>query len=554
MSGAVHLRLYAILTNLWGCFKLSKERCDPTKHEALKGDRVTDFDDEAQQSVSRSYQTLSQGGSLEQQRIAHLQNLDNILVRGVGWTATTKWLTQLVTWAMTVFVARLLAPSDYGLVGIATIYLSLLTLFSEFGIGTAVVTLRDLTEDQISQLNTLSLFLGLVGFLISAAAAIPLGKFFRSPNLPFVIIVLSCGFVFSGTRIVPSSLLQKDLAFKFLAGAESLQAIVQALVTLILAFMGWGYWALVLGILSASVTPTILVLLRRRHRFAFPRITSIRSAVHYSRRILIGRLCWSVYDNSDFIVAGRVLGTAPLGAYTLAWTLAHAPLEKLTNLVNRVTPSVFSTIQTDTDALRRYFRNISGVMAVVVFPATIGMALVAREFVPSLLGAKWYGAVIPLELLALHALIRSNVVLLTPLLNVIGEERLVMWNSVTSFVVLPVSFYLASRWGTMGIAAVWVAIYPLLQLPLFSRVFRRINLPPSDYLRALWPALCGCTAMALSVQLARMVSNQISPTYIRLFFEILIGIVTYVIILGQFFRGYLRGILQFVRASRLRPS
>src|SRR6202011_198004 len=100
-------------------------------------------------------------------------------------------------------------------------------------------------------------------------------------------------------------------------------------------------------------------------------------------------LSWYAYEDSDFIVAGRVLGEAPLGAYTLAWTLAHAPLEKLTTMVNRVTPSFFAVIQSDVVAIRRYVRNITGGLALIIFPATLGMALVAPEFVNLVLGSKW---------------------------------------------------------------------------------------------------------------------------------------------------------------------
>ena len=486
-------------------------------------------------------------------RIANLRNLDNVFVRGVAWTGAVKWFSQLVTWGMTVIVARLLAPSDYGLVGMATIYITLLTLFSEFGLGTAVITLRDLTEDQVSQLNTLSLFLGLLGFIISAAAAVPLGKFFHAPNLPLVVIVLSSGFIVSGIRTVPYSLLQKELRFKLLAGIEGMQSFVQALVTLILAFLGFRYWALVLGILSVSVTPTGLILIWRRHSFALPKFSSIRKAIHYSRHVLIARLCWTSYDNSDFIIAGRVLGEAPLGAYTLAWTLAHTPLEKLTSLVNRVTPSVFSAIQTDTEALRRYLRNITGGMALLVFPLTIGMVLVAPEFVPLIFGSKWSGVVAPLELLSLHALIRSNVILLTPLLNAIGEQRLLMWNSAIALIVLPISFYLSSHWGTVGIAAVWVVVFPFVQLRLFSRTFQRIRMTRSEYLGALWPALSGCAVMAIAIDVLKWVSGEIWPLYARLASEILVGIAAYGMALVLLHRDYLRGILRFARASRLRP-
>lgn len=492
--------------------------------------------------------------SPELRKATDITNLDKVFVRGVAWTATVKWITQVVTWGMTVIVARLLTPSDYGLIGMAAIYINLFTLFSEFGIGTAVVTLQELTEDQVSQLNTLSLLLGLLGFIISAAVAIPLGKFFDAPNLPLVVIVLSGGFIVSGVRTVPYSLLQKEMRFKLLAVIESLQGIVQAMVTLILAFLGFGYWALVLGTLAFSITPTALVLIWRRQSFALPKFSSIRKAIHYSRHIVIGRLFWAGYNNSDFIIAGRVLGEAPLGAYTLAWTLAYAPLEKLTGLVNRVTPSLFATIQTDFEALRRYLRNITGSMALIIFPATIGMALVAPVFVPLVLGSKWSGVVVPLELLALHALIHSNVILLTPLLNVIGEERLVMWNSVLAIIVLPISFYIGSHWGTVGIAAGWVIIYPLVQLPLFSRVFRRINLPRSEYLAALWPALSGCVVMAISVETWKLASGGIWPLYVRLVSEILVGILAYGMALVLFHRDYLLRILRFVATSRLGPT
>ena len=512
--------------------------------------RVPNYENERSENTGSLEPTLDpQNITPNLRATAYLGNLDRVLLRGLAWTAAVKWLTQVFTWGTTVIVARLLLPSDYGLVGMAAIYINLFTLFSEFGIGTAVVTLQNLTEEQLSQLNSLSWFLGLLGFLISAAAAIPLGKFFRAPNLPLVVIILSSGFIVSGIRTVPYALLQKELRFKLLAVIEGVQGIVQGVVTLLLAFLGFGYWALVLGILSFSITPTCLTLIWRRHGFAIPKFSAIQKAIHYSRHILIGRLCWASYNDSDFVVAGRVLGQAPLGAYTLAWTLAHTPIEKLTTLVNRVTPSVFARIQTDTHALRRYLRNITGAAALIIFPLTIGLALVASEFVSLVLGPKWGAVVLPLQLLALHALVRSNVILLSPLLNVIGEERLVMWNSVIAMIVLPITFYIGSRWGTVGIAAGWVVIYPVVQLPLFFRTLRRIDLPGSEYLRALWPALSGCAAMALSIQGFKSFFKGVLPLYVYFSLEIGCGIFAYGIVLILFHRNYLQGILQFVRTK-----
>jgi O-antigen/teichoic acid export membrane protein len=478
------------------------------------------------------------------------KNLDRVLIRGVAWTAAVKWLTQIVTWSTTLIVARLLAPSDYGLLGMAAICLNFVTLFSEFGLGTAIITLQDLSDEQMSQLNTFSLLLGVLGFGIAASAAYPLAIFFKAPKVNLVIIVMSVGFVVSSVRTVPYSLLQKELRFKLLAIIEGLQGIIQAISTLVLAFLGFGYWALVLGNLSVSLTSTALTLIWRRQGFAWPRFSVIREALVYSWHIIVGRLSWYVYNDSDFIVAGRVLGEAPLGAYTLAWTLAHAPLEKLTTLVNRVTPSVFAAVQSDFAALRRYLRSITEGLALVIFPATLGMALVAKDFVHLALGSKWFGAVLPLELLAVHALIRSNVILLTPVLNVVGEQRFAMWNNLATLIILPTSFYIASRWGTGGIAGVWVVIYPLVSLPLYWRLFRKIQLVASDYLASLWPAVNGCTLMAVAVVILKRLLGTAPPLYLRFSLEILAGALVYTLALTSMHRDRLRAFFGLVKSFR----
>ena len=478
------------------------------------------------------------------------KTLDKALVHGIACTAAVKWLSQILTWGMTLVVARLLQPSDYGLIGMAAIYLTLVQLFSEFGLGTAVITIQDLGEDQVSQLNTVSLLSALAGFTFSAALAIPIGRFFRAPQLPLVVIVMSVAFLISAFSIVPNAILRKEMRFKTLAIIEGLQGVVQATSTLILAALGFGYWALALGNLSFSFTATILTLFWKRQRFSWPHLPMIRNALIFGWHIFVGRLGWSLYSDSDFIIAGRVLGEAPLGTYTLAWTLVNSPLEKLTTMVTRVTPSVFAAIQTDHAALRRYLRNITGALSLVIFPIVLGMALVAHDFVRLALGQKWMAVVLPLELLAFHALFRSNVILLTPLLNAIGEERFTMWNSILTFAVLLPSFYIGSRWGTAGIASIWVSVYPLVALPLFWRLFRRIKMPVREYIYALWPAVNGCILMAIGVEIFKCFRSPRWPVYLDLVLEVLLGVSVYVLILASIHREHMRLFIQSIMRLR----
>ena len=124
-----------------------------------------------------------------------------------------------------------------------------------------------------------------------------------------------------------------------------------------------------------------------------------------------------------------------------------------------------------------------------------------------------------------------------------------MWNSLIALIVLPITFYIGSHWGTVGIALGWVTVYPLLQLPLFFRTFRRVNLSASGYLRALWPALSSCALMALAIWALKSWHIGFRSPYMNLGFEIIVGIAVYGAILLLFHRNHLLAMRQFVKAS-----
>ena len=482
------------------------------------------------------------------------ESLDKALVGGFAWTAGVKWCGQIVSWVISIVVARLLTPADFGLVGMATIYLGLITLFSEFGVGTAVITLRDLDEQTLAELHTASLTLGVLAFLLSCALSIPLGLFFHEPRLPLVLIVTSTGFILLGYRTVPYSLLQKDMKFKLLAFLDGFQLLAQAITTVILAVLGFKFWALVLGGLAGTTASVVLPFVWRPQPFRRPRWRHLEKPLAFSWRVCVARLSWYAYDNSDFLIVGRVLGDASLGAYSMAWNLAHLPMEKFTTLVNRVTPSLFSAVQNDLPALRRYLRRLTEVVSLVTFPATFGIALVAPEFVQLVLGPKWVGAILPLQFLVLHASLRSVRALLSPLLNAIGEAHFVMKNTLLSLVVLPISFLVGSRWGTAGVASCWVLIFPLLCIPLYRLTLQKIEMPVKEYLDAVWPAVSGSIALALAVALVKWMIPQTGHLYLRFFLEIAAGASAYGLTLMVLHRKRVRAFYNTFRLLRGEPS
>ncbi len=479
------------------------------------------------------------------------ESLDRSLLHGLAWTSGAKWGSQLLSWASTVIVARLLTPEDYGLVGMASIYLGLVTMLSEFGLGTTVLALRDLSEEQLAQLNGFALLFGLGSFALSCLAAWPLGTFFRSPELPAVVIVMSVTFIITSFRIVPGALLRRELRFRELAVIDTVSAMTLAVALIAFAYFGFRYWTLVIGGVLSTTLSTVQILRLRRLRVARPRASTLQHAMRFSGHILTSRLSWYAYSNADFVIAGRLLGKAALGVYDFAWTLANVPIEKITVLIGQVAFPIFAAVQHEPAELRRYLLRLTEGLALLTMPASVGMALVAPDFVSVFLGPRWSGAVRPLELLAIFVGFRSVIPLFAQILNVIRDSRFAMYTSLLSAVVMPVSFYfMGRRWGTPGLALAWMTVYPVLAFFQYWRVSRRIALSTSDYLRALWPAVSSTTVMSMAVWGTKTVIGAHVPGPVVLGVQVGIGAVVYSVMCLTVHRRRLVAFVEVVRRQR----
>src|SRR5438876_4971968 len=270
-----------------------------------------------------------------------------------------------------------------------------------------------------------------------------------------------------------------------------------------------------------------------------------------SSDVLISRLGWYVSANTDFLVAGRILGKAALGFYNVAWILASVPVDKVAVLVGQVTPAVFSAVQADLAAMRRYVLRITEAIALITFPVSLGLVLVARDFVLVVLGSKWEGTIAPLRLLAAYATLRSITPLLPQLLQIIRDSRFEMWRMVAAAVIMPTSFYLSGeRWGTVGLALAWVLVDPFFAFALYWRVFTKIELSPRAYLGALWPALTGTALMAVAVLAVRGLGGSVLTAGPRLAAEIGAGVISYGLACLVLHRRRLQAFYDLIVAAR----
>jgi teichuronic acid exporter len=471
--------------------------------------------------------------------------LDRSFLHSIAWTGSVKWVAQLATWLTTFIVARLLTPTDYGLVMMAAVFIGLVTLVSEAGLTVTIVTLRDLSRSQVAQLNGLAVVVGGVATLGGFSAALPLGRFYQAPALPSVVVALSLTVLLTSFRIVPLATLQRDLRFKPLALVEGAQNLVQAGSTVLLAWLGYGAWSLVAGALMGHALATVATLAVRREPYEWPAASRLTQALTFTRHQLTSGVAWYLYITADLLIAGRLLGPAVLGVYTIAWTLARTLPEKITALVLKVTPAFFSAVQDDPAELRRYLLRLTEYLSMVTVPALVGLALVADDVI-RILGPQWSDAVLPTRLLALFAAYESLLQLQTRVLTARRRTRFLMYDGLAVLVVMVAALVVGSNWGAAGLAATWLIVHPWTRIPTFVLTCREINLSYRAYMKSWWPALSGTGCMAAAVLVTQQVLPYSNPA-MRLGIFIGVGFLTYAVILVTFHQQRLRSFAAAVR-------
>lgn len=479
-------------------------------------------------------------------------DLDRALVSGIGWTASLRWLAQLISWAATLYAARLLAPGDYGLIAMATLAIGLARMVEDFGLDAVLVQDRSIVGSQRARLAGFCLLLAVILTSGYALLAPLIASFFGESQLTTVIMAMSLLIIADALQVVPRAQLQRELQFGRLAIATFVQALVTSGVLVAAASGGLGYWSLVLNSLAGAAAITLLLIIWRPYPIAWPAdVRSLARPLVQGWRLLVARAAWYGYTSADQTIIGRLLGKDSLGAYAFALSFSTLAQQEFGAVISRVVPGIFSAVQDQRSELRRYFLLLTELLAVLTFPVSVGTALVADLAIPLILGPQWHAVIAPLQLLCAYSAFVSSQVLMSHVLLWTGQFRVNMWLSLLGGIGMPLILLGSVRFGLIGIALAWVVAYPLLSLPQFFFVFRTIQIGIRDWLNALWPAATGCAVMALAVTLVRTATPD-AWLFAKTVLATTAGILVYPAVIWFGFRSRVRVLLDLVRAMRPR--
>src|SRR5579863_1827928 len=322
-------------------------------------------------------------------------------VRG-GVAALMAQVTSLVLQiGTTVILARLLAPSDYGLQSMVLTLTAFVSLFKDAGLSAASVQRESMNDEQISTLFWINLSLGVVLTLVVAGLGPALAAFYRDPRLLWLTVASSTIFLFNSLAIQHRALLDRSLRFSTSAKIDILCVVSGTIVAVVMAILKFGYWALICQNITLPIVSVIAVWTVVPWRPGRPRWSAeMRSMVRFGGTVTLNGVVVYVAYNTEKILLGRYWGAAPLGIYGRAYQLATLPVQQLINAVHSVAFAVLSRMQNEGERLRRaYLKSLSLIVSLTI-PVVISSALFAGEIVRVMLGPKWMDSAPVLHLLA----------------------------------------------------------------------------------------------------------------------------------------------------------
>jgi PST family polysaccharide transporter len=406
------------------------------------------------------------------------------------WTFSGTGVQGVVQLLAIMALGRLLTPAEFGLMGAAAVVIAFSQVVSQVGVGPAMIQRRELQPEHVRVSVTLSLTLGLLLGAIVWFGARDIAAFYRIPELEPVLRGVSFLFPLDGLNTVAKSLLMRDLRFRLFVALEVGSYIVGfALVGVLLAWYGYGVWALVIANLAQVTLRTIAMYVATRHPLR-PSLDlrASRDLLSFGFGHSIAQIGTVLSQQGDNLVVGRWLGPAALGVYGRAYSLMVMPASTFGRIVNRVLFPVMSQVQGERGRLANAYERSVAIVASVALPISAYLWVVAPEFIPVILGPAWTEVVVPFRLFTIGLLFRMSSKISDACTKAAGKVyiRAVLQGAYAAAVVI--GAIIGQRWGVAGVAiAVSLAMaFNWLSMAWLSQVVT--GLPWSGFARAHTPA------------------------------------------------------------------
>lgn len=452
-------------------------------------------------------------------------------IKGVRWSVSANGIQQGLQIIITVVLARLLMPEDFGVLAMAVVFSGLIAVFNDFGIGAAIIQKQDITDDDLSSIFWFNAFVGLIATLLTIAIAPLIAAFYQKDILLPLLSLMALGFLFTGLSTVQQSLLMKEMNFKKVAIFEIISTLIGGIVAVFLAYRDYGVWSLAWQGLSATIITAFLfwITSQWRPKFKF-NFNSIKSIMGFSLNLLGFNFVNYLSKNVGYLLIGKFLGTEPLGYYTLAYRLMLYPIQNISHVVSRVLFPAFSNIQKNNELFRDAYLKSTRYIAFVTFPMMFGIFTVADEFILTFFGPKWEPTIFLFKVLCFTGMLQSIIATVGKIYLAKGKTDWMFRWSILKTAVFISAFSIGLLWDLKGVVIAYTVSIVIIAYPNFVIPFRLIGLKVKTLMQNLKTEfstsliMFGVVSLSASIQRHLFIDSKIVLTS-----NVLLGVIIYII-------------------------
>lgn len=446
-------------------------------------------------------------------------------VHTVLWSAVERFSAQGIQFLLTLIIARIVQPSDYGLIAMVGIFLALAQTFIDSGFSNALIQKQERTETDYSTVFYFNIVVGIIIYIFLFLGAPLIAKFYNEPELIKITRVIGLILIISSFSVVQRTRLIIDLDFKGQAVASILSVTISGLVCIYLAFLNWGVWALITQILLNNLLSTILLcILAKWYPARTFSIASFKKLFSYGSKLLLSGLLHTIYVNLYSIVIGKRFSATDLGFYNRAYTIAYFPSNNISNIIIKAIFPIQCRIQHDNDELKRTFLQHINMSTFLVFPLMIGLCVLAKPFILSILTDKWLGAVPLLQILCIAYMWDTVMAINMNILKVKGRTDYVFKSEVIKKIVAVIILFVTMPWGikTMCIGLIFYSFFDIIIISFYTK--KVIGCTLWKQFKVVIPPLLLSLSMGLIIYLTISV---FSNSLIQLFVGVIVGVISY---------------------------
>lgn len=379
--------------------------------------------------------------------------------RAVIWNAAGIFGNRALQFAITVVLARLLSPAEFGMVAVLAIFTFIATALIESGFGSALIQMQTVTREDESAVFHFNLAMAAGLYVAFWFLADPIARFYDQPALAALARVLALIYFCNAFGLVQGALLTKQLNFRLLTRAQIWASLVSGILGIVLAMLGCGVWSLAAQtIASAAVRSALLWIyspwrpLRRFHP------SSLRAMFPYGSRLLASGLLGSIFENAYPLIIGKFFTKADVGFYTRAQLTQRTAADSCTGAILNVSFPAYAALQHDPAQMREGYRRSIVYASVVLFPLMLGLAALAKPVFLLLFSAKWAASIPYFRILCLSGMLYHLQALNLNVLKAVGRSDLYLRLAVVKVGLVLAGLFFSVRFGMLGIVWGQVAV------------------------------------------------------------------------------------------------